>query len=127
MNKYNTKYSSGFTNEEIKRLESYLPSASSIKEKLLGCTCSMEDNELINYHSDVVRAIRQCVREYLVSIILEESRRISEGLDESHRNSFGYVHSPASDKKGSLDEITIITESILLVFQREQKINIINE
>jgi hypothetical protein len=114
MNKYNTKYSSGFTNEEVKRLEGNLPFKVDLQSKLYGNTCSMEDGEPISYYHDVEQAMGRCIRMHLLNKIMEEH------IIKNKSN----LTSSANDYEVSKEVMSMI-DSAFTAFQREQKINTI--
>lgn len=58
--KYDTKHKEGFTNKEITQLLSKFPDVDQDKfdYEQMGNTCMLIDDKVINYHVDVLRALR---------------------------------------------------------------------
>lgn len=69
MNKYGTKYETGFTNSELVELCKILEcNYTELSTKLFGNTCMMSDSgETINYHHDIFRASRQIIDDQIRS------------------------------------------------------------
>ncbi len=63
MNNFPNKYAAGFTNDEIKELVTIIENAGitihqdKLDDAMMGNTCSMIDNQIINYDIDVYRAL----------------------------------------------------------------------
>lgn len=58
--KYKTKHVEGFTNEELKEVLKKFPNINMEKYNLamMGNTCMLKDEDVINYHCDVFTALR---------------------------------------------------------------------
>lgn len=57
---YKTKYEEGFTDEEMKELLKDYPNINMDKfnDAMYGNTCMLKEGKLINYHCDVLTALR---------------------------------------------------------------------